>query len=106
MRTRGADVGGGCLEEVTPSFKNEKDSGQRRWGRGCLEPKPAGRQDNSGRGGAACPPHRVRLTHSCCFRTHWLSGPHPYTAEVTPLSQSLSQSPHIYTHSWGTGRPT
>lgn len=48
MRTRGADVGGGCLEEVTPSFKNEKDSGQRKWGRGCLKPKPAGRQDNDG----------------------------------------------------------
>lgn len=55
MRTRGADVGGGCLEEVTPSFKNEKDSGQRKWGRGCLEPKPAGRQDNGGGGQHALP---------------------------------------------------
>lgn len=49
---------GGCLEEVTSSFKNEKDSDRGDgtevvWRRD--QPKQAGRQGTGGRG-TACPP--------------------------------------------------
>lgn len=69
----------GCPEEVSPSCRNEKDSGQRLFGETAQAGQEAGEQGE----GTAWPPPGGLAHSSCCLKTglaEWLSPPGEVTA--------------------------